>query len=902
MALRTSASRRRAAPRRAFHHTALLFLLPPLLLALGPLTVLLATERTPEPEVRTLAVIVALLPAITPLLLRAARLRWDPLLLAPAWVLCAFSLVVVARVQPALLAQQLLWIAAGWSAFIALAGFPPLLTWLRRYRIWWLSAGLLLAVATLVLGDDVTGTGTRLWLRVGPVTVQPAEVLRVLLIAFLASYLAERRRLLVVTWRRAGPVRLPPPAYWLPLLGMVGLTLLVVVAQRDLGPAVLYIATFLAMLYLATGRRDHIALAVVLFAIGGVAAAAGSAHIQDRLDAWLDPWADPQGAGYQSLQALGGLVFGGVAGAGPGYGYPGLIPAAHTDYPLAVIGEEWGLLGALALLMLYGLLIVRGLARARAAGDGFVQLLGAGLAISLGVQVLIMMGGVLRLVPLTGLTSPFLSYGGSSMVIGWVMLALLHRAAPGAAAGGGPAPPRGAQRIRLAGSLLLVGFLVIAAALGYWQVARAADLASDPAVSGERLRLEQVRITRGRILDRNGEVLAETQFGPDGTPRRVYTDPGAVHVVGFDSPRLGAAGVEEAAAGPLVGRTQETPLDTLRDLLREDREGADVRLTLDAHLQRVAEQAMGGATGALVALDPRTGDVLAMVSNPIFDPSFNEEEWEALRTDPNSPLLNRATLGLYTPGSTFKTVTMAAALQEGLVAADSPASCPEEVFIEGVQIVSRNEPPGKQTRTAADAYAYSCNTYFAQLGVDLGAERLVAMASALGLTSAPPFDLPTVPGRLSTTPDFLETDAGLAASAFGQGELQLTPLHLALLTAAVANDGRVPEPRLFLDDEPATWRTAMSPEVADALAAMMEHGVTEGWASTAAIAGRRVGGKTGSAEISADASSHALFIAFASVGDPSIAVAVVKERAGAGSTQAGPVARAVIEAWLTRTP
>jgi len=887
-------------PRRAFHLTALLFVLPPLLLAVAPLTVLLATETRLDPQVRALAALVAVLPLITPPLLRVAHVRWDPLLLAPAWVLCAMGLVAVARVQPALLAQQLLWIAAGWAAFIALAGFPPLLMWLRRYRTGWLTAGLLLAISTLFLGDDVTGQGTRLWLRLGPVTVQPAEVLRVLLITFLASYLAERRRLLVTTWRRAGPLRLPPPAYWLPLLGMVGITLLVVVAQRDFGPALLYIATFLAMLYLATGRRDHVALALLLFALGGLLAASSSAHIQDRLSAWLDPWADPQGAGYQSLQAIGGFVFGGVAGAGPGYGYPGLIPAAHTDYPLAVIGEEWGLIGALALIMLYGLLVVRGLARARLANDGFVQLLGAGLAISLGVQVLIVMGGVLRILPLTGLTSPFLSYGGSSMVMGWVMLALLHRAAPEAGAEATLAPPRGAIRIRHVGNLLLVGFLVLAAGLGYWQVARAGDLASDPAVSGERLRLEQVRITRGRILDRNGEVLAETVLGPDGTPQRIYRDPGAVHVVGFDSPRLGAAGVEAIAAGPLVGRTQETPQDTLHDLLRDDRVGADVSLTLDATLQRVAEEAMGGAPGAVVAIDPRTGDVLAMVSNPTFNPGFNEEEWEALRSDPNSPLLNRATQGLYTPGSTFKTVTMAAALTHGLVSLNTPAQCPEEIFVDGVSIVSRNEPPGKQTRTASDAYAYSCNTYFAQLGLEVGAERLEAMAEAFGLTDAPPFDLPTAPGQLSATPGFLDSDAGLAASAFGQGELQLTPLHLALITAAVANNGQAPQPRLFLDDEPSTWRTAMSPEVAQALATMMEHGVTDGWASTAAIAGRRIGGKTGSAEISAEASSHALFIAFASVGDPRIAVAVVKEHAGAGSTQAGPVARAVIEAWLAR--
>src|SRR5690606_4490922 len=378
------------------------------------------------------------------------------------------------------------------------------------------------------------------------------------------------------------------------------------------------------------------------------------------------------------LQAIGGFVFGGVMGAGPGYGYPGLIPAAHTDYPLAVIGEEWGLLGALAVVLLYALLTLRALARSREAGDRFSQLLSAGLAVSLAVQVLVVLGGVLRLVPLTGITSPFCSYGGSSMLMGWVMLALLLRARASGAEQpahhpqGRPPLPGIDARNRRVGLALLLGFLVLAGTLGYWQVARASDLSSDPAVMGERLSREAARITRGRILDRNGEVLAETVTEPDGTVQRQYYDLGAVHVLGFNSPRLGAAGAEAAAADDLMGRTQRTPFDTVRDLLHLEREGADVRLTIDAGLQRVAEDAMGGAMGAAVALDPDTGDVLALVSNPTFNPHFSEEEWEALRSDPQSPLLNRATQGLYTPGSTYKTVTLAAAVEYGLVGPESP--------------------------------------------------------------------------------------------------------------------------------------------------------------------------------------------------------------------------------------
>lgn len=883
--------------RRSWGQTVLLLVCPALLLVAAPALVLAATDTRTTPGLQATLLTLGALPLVTPLVLRMVGRTWDPLLLSPAWVLCALGLAVIARVQPGALASQVLWISLGWSTFIALAGLPGLLDHLRRFRYLLIAAGLLLGGATLLLGADVTGQGARLWLRVGSVTIQPAELLRVLLVAFMAGHLAEHPA--EEAWGGARG-RTPLPGFWVPLLGVLAVTIVVVVAQRDFGPALVFGASAMATLYAASRRRDYIVVALLAVVALGFLAYFGSGRIQGRVDAWLDPWSDPRGAGYQSLQAVGGFVFGGVFGAGPGYGNPGLIPAAHTDYPLAVIGEEWGLLGSLAVVMLYGLLVIRALARARVIDDAFGRLLSVGLAVSLGAQVLIVFSGVLRLMPIAGLTSPFLSYGGSSMVVGWVMLALLTGA--GSTPGDGrPRTERAEAPIRELGLALLTGFLVVSLGLGYWHVLRR-DLASEPAVSGERLRRESDRVARGRILDRNGEVLVETVTGPGGERQRMYRTPGLVHVLGFDSAQVGATGVEAVRGDALLGRTAPTLQSTWEDLLHERRDGEDVQLTIDSRIQQAAEKALDGAPGAVVAIDPRTGDVLAMVSTPAFNPAFSEEEWAALRRDSRSPLLNRATQGLYAPGSTFKTVTMAAALEHNLIDARTPVSCPEQIFVEGVRIVSRNEPPGKRTANASDAFAYSCNTFFAELGVRIGADRLRNGARAFGLTEAVPFALPTVAGRLSTAPKFLDSDAGLAASAFGQGELQFTPLHLALVTAAVGNGGVVPRPRLFLDEPTEDWRRAMSPATAEALRGMMEHGVLDGWASTVAIPGLRVGGKTGSAEVAPGDNSHALFIAFAPADDAQIAVAVVKEFAGSGSQQAGPVARAVISAWnATRT-
>lgn len=456
------------------------------------------------------------------------------------------------------------------------------------------------------------------------------------------------------------------------------------------------------------------------------------------------------------------------------------------------------------------------------------------------------------------------------------------------------------QRIARLGLVMLAAYFVLLLGATYWQVVRAEDVANDPKTNARRIDLEEQAVKRGRILDRNGVVLAETVEAPDGSFTRRYSDPRAAHVVGYHSNRFGSIGAEEAGDTALRGAGSPDSLrSVIDDLLHVRDEGDDIRLTLDSTVQQAAETAMGDSPGALVALDPRTGDILALVSTPGFDPNIAiDDQFEALTSREDSPLLNRATQGLYTPGSTFKTVTLAAALEAGLVTPEEAASCPARIEVQGFPVTSNNEPPGKRTTNVADAYAYSCNTYFARLGIEVGAERLTEMARAFGMLDPIPFELPSAVGSLATTEDYLASEQGLAVTAFGQGELQMSPLHLALVAAAAANDGMVPKPRLLADTPVEDWRRAMSPEAAADLASIMEYGVQAGWAATAAVPGVRVAGKTGSAEVEPGASSHAVFIAFAPVDDPRIAVAVLKERAGAGSIEAGPVAKAVIEAAL----
>lgn len=415
----------------------LLLLVTPLVLGLIGMAAiaLVKVGEVTAAEVRpVLAMAVAL--AAAHIILSLAAPTSDQVLLPLAAMLTIIGLVAVQRFSwdPALgtlgaelPSRQIAWAVLGLSIMVVVVLWPGLLRALRVYRYLWLFGGLALVAATLVFGQGGGGVGSRLWISIGPWRFQPSEVMKVLMVAFLASYLDERRELLAASSVRLGRLRLPPLPYLLPLLFVWGLSLAVLVLQEDLGAAVLFFAIFLSMLYMATGRPSYVWFGLALFAIGAILAYVLFAHVQVRVSIWLNPWADAQGKGYQTIQGLLAIAAGGLFGVGLGYGHPGLIPAVHTDLVLAALGEETGIVVMLAIIALYAILCARGLHIALRAADGFHALLAAGLSVALGVQTVLIVGGTLRLLPLTGITLPFISYGGSSLVTNFLIIGLLLR-------------------------------------------------------------------------------------------------------------------------------------------------------------------------------------------------------------------------------------------------------------------------------------------------------------------------------------------------------------------------------------------------------------------------------------------------------------------------------------------
>jgi cell division protein FtsW (lipid II flippase) len=385
-------------------------------------------------------------------LLAHAIVRWrlpyaDPLMLPIVTLLTIIGMIMIYRLDVAAAQRaertgvapptpdvyfQLAWFAVGIVGFLLVILIIRDHRVLRRYSYTLGLIGLILLLLPLVPGIGATVNGATRWVRVGGFTIQPVEFAKIALAVFFAGYLVVHRESLAIVRTRILGVGIPRLRDLGPIVVAWVVALLILVVQKDLGSSLLIFGLFVSMLYVATQRRSWFVLATILLAVGAVFAYLSFAHVRVRFQVWLDPFAYADTGGFQIVQSLYGFANGGLLGTGLGNGYPNLVPFANTDFVIAALGEELGLAGVMALLLMYAVLVERGLRVSVAVRDPFGQLLAAGLSITMALQVFVIVGGVTRLIPLTGLTTPFLSYGGSSLVANWLIIALLlvisHRA------------------------------------------------------------------------------------------------------------------------------------------------------------------------------------------------------------------------------------------------------------------------------------------------------------------------------------------------------------------------------------------------------------------------------------------------------------------------------------------
>ena len=861
------------------------------------------------------------------LLLRRKRPGADPFLLPIAALLAVFGVLVLfalkdpIRDMPAYAAQARgILLGGGIALLISLSGALTRLP-LHRYGYLYALAAVGLTALLGVLGTGPSGA------RLSIAGVQPIEAIKILLIFFLAAYLAERAPVLNDPLHRFGFLSVPRRADIMPLLVLYAIPLALFALVRDLGPVLLLFGTFLIVLYLATGRGGYAAVgtaALVLGAYIGYRLHFGVFYV--RVDMWASPWTNLHKGGDQTALGLWGLASGGPFGSGLGLGGTRFIPRGGSDLAFASWGEETGLPGAALTALALLVVAVRGIHIARRAATDFDRYLAAGLSTLIALQAAIIIGGTIGLIPLTGITLPFVSYGKSSLVACFfsvgMLLALSSRKGAATVTPNpslpAPLPPefrRAAARVVL--GCVLVFLPILIGRLVYVQAMAANSIAGNsvrvPDADGvarrhtnPRLALLAARITRGRILDRNGVVLASTANGV----RTYDLGPATAHLIGYLDPAVGGPTGVEARFDPAL-----RGFDTYADLIPVWRAkdlpwfrppvARDVTLTLDSRLQSAALAALSTGMhgvrdrrtgkplerGAVVVLDVATGGVLASVTSPSFDPSnLTPTVIKALNANHDHALLNRAVSGSYPPGSTFKIVTASALLAAHK--ADMTLVCrhiDENIYwhANGVTYARRRFVDDETDRPHGligmdDAITQSCNIYFAHAGLTLGETALRATAQSFGFA------------RLPSAYDF---GANLPDIGYGQGPMLVSPMEMASVAQTIANGGVRLKPAYLLAGPPPAPTTLLAPGDAGRIAGAMLRVTQTGTAS-----GRfadlpfSVAGKTGTAQNNAgDEVAHSWFIGFAPADHPKIAFAVLVENGGYGAAVAVPIAHRILQ-------
>lgn len=810
--------------------------------------------------------------------------KTDKLLLNNMCMLLGIGFIILARISLKKAEKQLA--VALFSFLIALA-VPFLVKQLRFLKKGaWLyaaiGAGMLSAV--LILGGLTYGA--KISFTVQGITFQPSELVKLLFVFFLAAALCENTsllRLVVITALAAAHV-------------------IILVLSRDLGSALIFFATYVFVVFMATGSYLYLSLGIAAFGGSAVASYYLFDHVRNRVMIFLDPFSYIDAQGYQLTQSLFSVCSGSWFGLGLFGGTPEDIPFVETDFIFSAICEELGVISGICIVLICVGSFLLMLRIGMQSKDSFLRLLAYGCAVMYLFQIFLTIGGGVKFIPLTGVTLPLVSYGGSS-VLSTVLLFFIVQAV---------AVNRQKDTAPVTGSVYVLMYFFVAlflAMMGYlvWFVKNNEQTLINNSYNSRQEMLASQNY-RGSIYAAGGEVLAETVFLPDGTEQRQYPyGDKFAHVVGFST--KGRTGVESQANYYLINTNIPLTQKVSNDMAGIKNPGDNVYTTLDVALQEAAYRELGTYKGAIIVTEVSTGKVLAMVSNPAFDPNEIADIWDRLVEDADSSVLvNRATQGLYPPGSTFKILTALEYIRENPDTWQDYRYTCNGHFKEGEWQISCYHGISHGKLDFTKSFAKSCNSSFANIGLSLDLARFSDTLQDMLFNQELPVSFLYAKSHISLseemdTPDVMQL-------VIGQGTTQITPLHLNMITAAVANGGVMMKPYVVDRVEsangvlvkrfsPASGIRVMSEEESLALTGLMTAVVEEGTATKISGLSYTVAGKTGSAEYSnVKGESHAWFTGFAPAEAPQICVTVILEGAGSGGDYAVPMAKRVFNAYF----
>ncbi len=697
----------------------------------------------------------------------------DAYILPLVGLLAGLGLLTIWRLDNGFGLRQTLWIALSLLIFGGIISRPTVLPLLRRYKYLWLTGGLLITGLTFIFGTYPGGNGPHLWLGCCGIYLQPSEPLKLLLIIYLAAYLADR-----------SIIKIRLMSLLLPTLILAGTALAILVAQRDLGTGSLFIVLYSMVIYLASGKKKLLAISAALIALAGLAGYRLFDVIQIRVDAWINPWIDPNGHAYQIIQSLIAVASGGTLGYGPGLGNPSVVPVSHSDFIFTAISEELGLTGTIAIIVIMGMIAIRGLVIALQASNSYQRFLAAGISFNIIAQSILIIGGNLRLFPLTGVTLPFVSYGGSSLVTSFTAIALLALISNHSE--DEIAPVVDSKPFLVTGALLLGGLLAIGTINIYWAVIRGDDLQNRQ--DNPRWTVTERYVARGRILDRNNQPIAVTIGGP-GEYERQLLHPPLGPIIGYSNPLYGQAGLE-AFLDPYLRGLQGNPTSTnvyYRLIYGQTPPGLDVRLSLDLRIQQKVDELLAGHAGAVVLLNSQTGEIYAMSSQPGYDPNHLAENWGNWVNDRQGVFLNRATQGQYSPGTALGPFLYEAVLdqQTQIALPDSPSLVFDGEIWDCALPVS-DKP------TWGELLSHGCPGSVNAIAQQLRADQMIDLFHLLSLDRSPQITLPVAPVINYQSQDSSER------LALGEGKMKVSPLQMALAASALSPAGIIPAPRIAM--------------------------------------------------------------------------------------------------------
>lgn len=712
----------------------------------------------------------------------------DPWIFPIVMLLCGWGLLTVWRLSPALGRKQILWFLISCLLFYIGLRQKDLIVRLKKYKYLWLFLGLVLIGLTFWVGVNPSGLGPTRWLKAFGVYFQPSEPLKLLMLVYIAAYFADQVK-----------PNTSLIASILPTLIIIAITGVMLMSQRDLGTASLFLGFYVLMLLVSTNSRKYLWIVPVLAILVVVAGYFTLDIVKTRVDVWLNPWLNTSGSSYQIAQAQIAVASGGLFGTGPGLGSPAFVPVAVSDFIFTSIAEETGLLGTSALLIMYAIIIIRGISIALASKTTYGRYLAFGISMFLALQSLWIICGNLGLLPLTGVTLPLMSYGGSSLLTSLLAILLLLKISSDSSAI--PLPEKARAPYHRISAIVLVIFIAIIGWNSYLAVFHREVIVAKP--ENTRWSIDDRYSPLGNILDQSGNTIVRT-IGMPGDYERELLVPSLSTSIGYTNARLGKSGLERSQYPYLRGtetRSQET-IGQHQLLFNQPPPGSDIKLNIILDLQEKADELLGDQAGAVILLNAITGEVYALVSHPYFDHSSIADEWETWREREDAPLLNRATQGSYPIGTLANTLILSSYwAQQGsdeLLVPQFDVQ-PDQYCAKAIRI--KGELNGIQ---------HGCESSTRNLINLNDLLQLTDQLDQFGLYSVPKFSLELAQPPVKPTQNYFNKIQTLIPEA------AVSPLQISLVAASITNDGQKVSPRLInaYQTEEGLWKSYTEPSQA----------------------------------------------------------------------------------------